>query len=105
MNADNDRLTTNASDGLVIIDNRSIADISNTIDLGPSYDTNLVMDIKDASNIRKASLIKDFNNGVPLVILIDLSYIISDKDDIKFFARNIANVISFEDLIPMMMAL
>lgn len=43
-------------------------------------------DTENTNNIRTANLIKTFNNSIFVVVLVDLPYVIPDKDDIKFFA-------------------
>ncbi len=55
----------------------------------------------------RVDLIKDFNNGVPLVVSVESSRIVSDKHVIDFPARILANVINnpFGDLSALSMAL
>lgn len=63
-------------------------------------------DAEDTSDM-KANLIKDYNNGVLIVILTKLSHIIPDKHAIDSSARILANIINncFRDLFPFSMAL
>ncbi len=55
----------------------------------------------------RTELIKDFNNGVPVVVLFVLSCIIPDNYVIDFSAQILADVIKnlFRDLSPLLMAL
>ncbi len=55
----------------------------------------------------RTDLIKDFNNGVPLVVSTELSCIVPDKHAMDSPARILAEVINnpFEDISPLSMAL
>lgn len=90
-------------DGSAVDDDASAA---NQADAGPGNepDADLIMTI--TGNIR-ADLMKDFNNGVPLVVSDKLSHIVPDKHVIDSSAQILANVINnlFGNLSPLLMAL
>lgn len=83
------------------VNERSDAWASDQVDVKPGNrpDMNLIMDnagqrnAKDTSDIR-VDLINDFNNGVFLVVLAKLSYIIPDKHVIDSSARIFTDVIN-----------
>lgn len=96
------------------VDNRLNAQAGNQADAGSGNrsDADLILnnagqqDVEDTGYIR-ADLIKNFNNGVPIIVSAKLSRIVPDKYIMDFSAWILADVINnpFGDLSPFSMAL
>lgn len=102
---DNDKLAAGIGKR-IDVDNESEIQTSNQSDagLGNRLDADLIM--TTTGDIR-ADLIKNFNNGVPIVVLVKLSRIVPDKHAMDFPTWILANVINnpLRDLFPLLMAL
>lgn len=98
-----DNRSAAGDDGLAIDNNGSAANQAN-VGPGNELDTDLIM--TTIGDIR-VDLIKDFNNGIPLVLSDKLSRMIPDKNIIDSSARIFADVINnlFENMSPFLIVL
>lgn len=97
---DNDRLVARIGKK-TDIDNESNTRVGNQADAGPGNGPDADLIITTTGDI-KVDLIKNFNNGVLVVVLAKLSCIILDKLVMDFSARIFTNIINnlFRDLFP-----